>query len=400
MVLLIQNPGIGGVLSQSEATCSGTLVADGWILTAGHCITTKKGFDASPGNISVILGRSDNGNKSAGVELKADMVVRHPAWSGTETKVTGIDLALVHVGVGFDRTRWHSIPIATSGSIADVNGGVTFFGYGNTRRVPGIGQVGSGRLFKSVDGVYSRNTVCDNQFGKCFVSSKSAYQIMHGDSGGPWVRWVAGAWQQIATESVGSRIAHGQGPTNIGNGEQLVNWVRRVAKIPTVSPGTILHEPTTRNAWLVAGDGYRNWIPTGGDYQCLVAQGHPVREINQILIDTVPDRVGVHATASCSSPPPPPTTWAEQQGSRGANTFTNYHNASGLGTKVAPGQWIAVSCKVYDPFIQTVNPDGYWYRIASSPWNNAYYAAANTFMNGDPWGGPYTHNTDFAVRNC
>jgi hypothetical protein len=25
---------------------------------------------------------------------------------------------------------------------------------------------------------------------------------------------------------------------------------------------------------------------------------------------------------------------------------------------------------------------------------------ANTFMNGDPWNGPYTHNTDFAVPDC
>ena len=51
------------------------------------------------------------------------------------------------------------------------------------------------------------------------------------------------------------------------------------------------------------------------------------------------------------------------------------------------------------PDISTTNPDP-GYRIASSPWNNQYYAAANTFMNGDPWGGPYTHNTDFAVANC
>lgn len=108
---------------------------------------------------------------------------------------------------------------------------------------------------------------------------------------------------------------------------------------------------------------------------------------------------------ACSSPsppaPPPPTTWAEQETpNHPVNTFTNYHNASGMGPAIAAGQWVNVSCKVYDPTIQSVNPDGYWYRIASSPWNNAYYSPANTFMNGDPYGGPYTHNTDFAVPNC
>lgn len=93
-------------------------------------------------------------------------------------------------------------------------------------------------------------------------------------------------------------------------------------------------------------------------------------------------------------------TYAEQQGHHGANTFTNYHNASGMGPRVDPAAWVQVSCKVYDPYIGTVNPDGYWYRLAGSPWNDQYYAAANTFMNGDPWNGPYTHNTDFNVPDC
>ena len=67
---------------------------------------------------------------------------------------------------------------------------------------------------------------------------------------------------------------------------------------------------------------------------------------------------------------------------------------------LASGQCVEVSCKVYDPTIVSVNPDGYWYQIATSPWNNQYYAPANMLMNGDPWGGPYTHNTDFAVPDC
>lgn len=105
--------------------------------------------------------------------------------------------------------------------------------------------------------------------------------------------------------------------------------------------------------------------------------------------------------SSAPPPPPPPQTWSEQETpNHPVNTFTNYHNASGIGPQIAAGQWVQVSCKVYDPTIQSVNPDGYWYRIASSPWDNTYYSPANTFMNGDPYGGPYTHNTDFAVPNC
>jgi hypothetical protein len=101
------------------------------------------------------------------------------------------------------------------------------------------------------------------------------------------------------------------------------------------------------------------------------------------------------------APPAPGPNHAEQETpNHPVNTFTNYHNASGTGPPIAAGQWVEVSCRVYDPTIASVNPDGWWYRIASAPWSNAYYSPANTFMNGDPYGGPYTHNTDFSVPVC
>lgn len=111
-----------------------------------------------------------------------------------------------------------------------------------------------------------------------------------------------------------------------------------------------------------------------------------------------------HVTWAGGAPPPPPppstTHWEQESIHHPVNTFTNYHNASGMGTPIATAQWVEVSCKVYDPTIPSVNPDGYWYRISSSPWNDLYYSPANTFMNGDPPEGPYTHNTDFSVPNC
>ncbi len=94
-------------------------------------------------------------------------------------------------------------------------------------------------------------------------------------------------------------------------------------------------------------------------------------------------------------------SYTEQEGSRGANTFTDYHNASGIGPRLGANQSVTVSCKVHDPYIASVNPDGYWYRIATSPWNDQYYAAANTFWNGDvPGHLPYTHNTDWGIPDC
>lgn len=103
-----------------------------------------------------------------------------------------------------------------------------------------------------------------------------------------------------------------------------------------------------------------------------------------------------------TTPPPPVSgsTRTETEGRSGVNTFSNYHNASGMGPRINPLQTVDVSCKVLDGTIASVNPDGYWYRIASSPWSNGYYAPANTFLNGDPIQGPYANNTDFAVPDC
>lgn len=121
----------------------------------------------------------------------------------------------------------------------------------------------------------------------------------------------------------------------------------------------------------------------------------PVDPLPQIEAQPLPELQPI------PTPAPAARTWSEQQGSLGANTFTNPYNASGMGVKIQPYQWVAVSCKVYAPQIVSANPDGYWYRIASAPWSNAYYAVANTFWNGDiPGQKPYVHNTDFAVPDC
>jgi hypothetical protein len=105
--------------------------------------------------------------------------------------------------------------------------------------------------------------------------------------------------------------------------------------------------------------------------------------------------------ASASSTPPAPATHTEEGFNKnGVPTFSNYQNASGPGPVLTFGELVQVSCKVYDPTIPSASPGGYWYRIASTPWVNAYYAVANTFLNGDPPGGPYTHNYDPSVPDC
>ena len=91
----------------------------------------------------------------------------------------------------------------------------------------------------------------------------------------------------------------------------------------------------------------------------------------------------------------------ETAGEGGASTYANPHTLSEPGEPVEPGQAVQVTCRVYSPEPPSVKPDGYWYRLASPPWDGQYYAPANSFWNGDiPGHPPYTHNTDRRVPEC
>jgi hypothetical protein len=93
----------------------------------------------------------------------------------------------------------------------------------------------------------------------------------------------------------------------------------------------------------------------------------------------------------------------EQEGYRGAPTFTDPLDPTTPGTKVPPLAKVLVTCmtKTTQVAILTAFPDGWVYLLASPPWNGRYYAVANTFWNGDvPGHKPYTHNVDDAVPVC
>lgn len=85
----------------------------------------------------------------------------------------------------------------------------------------------------------------------------------------------------------------------------------------------------------------------------------------------------------------------EQEGHLGTDTYIDQYATTGQGKQIPPGQVVRVACKVWASQL----PYGYWYRIATEPWYDLY-APANTFMNGDPWSGPYFSNTDYGVSDC
>lgn len=82
---------------------------------------------------------------------------------------------------------------------------------------------------------------------------------------------------------------------------------RSHGNLPNFQPDTILRAPSG-TSWLIGSDGYRRWIPTGGDYLCFVARGSQVVNLSQMSIDTIPDRAGDHATCAPGNAPQPVVT--------------------------------------------------------------------------------------------
>jgi len=105
-------------------------------------------------------------------------------------------------------------------------------------------------------------------------------------------------------------------------------------------------------------------------------------------------------TTSQPPPPPPPPLYNETVGGD-AHTWTNYSNAGGVeGPTIPAYQTVQIACKVTG--FRVADGNTWWYRIASTPWSNAYYVSADAFYNNGATSGPLkgTPFVDPAVPDC
>jgi hypothetical protein len=105
-------------------------------------------------------------------------------------------------------------------------------------------------------------------------------------------------------------------------------------------------------------------------------------------------------TSSPGSGSAPAVTYTETVGGP-THTWTNYSNAGGAeGATIATHASVQVSCVVQGFRVADGNTN--WYRIASSPWNNAYYASSDAFYNNGATSGSLdgTPYVDPKVPSC
>lgn len=236
------------------------------------------------------------------------------------------------------------------------------------------------------------------------------------------------------------RVVTGGGPSATSSADRYIYvpskpstppTVTPIVKPPTVTPAP----PTTRSIQIGWSGSHSTWIwmtlkgfaPGSYQYTCSFnTGGNRTFTINvtanpqtfdngHTCYDTVSgDKVWVvigsvksNVIAVASSPPPPPPpppppgTHAETAGPSGGNTFTNPANAGApLGQHVAAYQTIQVSCRLTG--FKVADGNTWWYKIASSPWNNAFYAPADNYYNNGQTSGSLsgTPFVDTAVPMC
>jgi hypothetical protein len=103
---------------------------------------------------------------------------------------------------------------------------------------------------------------------------------------------------------------------------------------------------------------------------------------------------------TCAGSAAPPGTYSETSGSV-VHTWTNYSDAGGTeGPEIPSNDTVQIQCRVNGFAVADGNT--WWYEIASSPWNNDYYASADAFYNNGQTSGSLvgTPFVDPNVRNC
>lgn len=294
------------VTQNLESSCTGSIVGNQWVLTAAHCVVVSHNdrLTSSPINASklkIVLGRNDLSQTWTGAQWSVDQVRLNPNWD--PTSLTN-DVALLHLKGALPATAL-PMPIAPSSFSPDDHQQVMAFGYGNAAETykkadldRGIVKNYSGRsssvLRRTTSDSYTNDDACQTLADWCFDHSGPS-QIMHGDSGGPWVTTIndpfligVTSFNANPVRASATTVTYQRHFAQRTTTPLVHDWIVQTAGLVEANDGTIYRDPTTGASWLAGNDGFVRSIPTGGDYLCFTGQGHRVVNLPTFLIAELP----------------------------------------------------------------------------------------------------------------
>nr|BFF00174.1 trypsin-like serine protease [Streptoalloteichus tenebrarius] len=205
-----QKPWISALHNNGGFTCTSSVIAKRWVLTAAHCVEGN-------GKYSVRVGSLDRG--SGGTTANVSKVVRHPNY-----KWPTADIALLQLDRDVNTTY---VRLATNADLADGKA-VTLYGWGS-EKADWSGPLP--RKLKYANGNVTKVSCSDVSATPRVICTKTDGSVAGGDSGGPAVvRGAGGQEIQAGVCAVGHRPA-GSGWAGYTNVAAFRDWIRSHAGV-------------------------------------------------------------------------------------------------------------------------------------------------------------------------
>jgi secreted trypsin-like serine protease len=185
--------------------CGAALIRPRWLLTARHCVA-----DETPSSMQARIG--SNNRTSGGTVARVSQIVLHPARPS--------DVALVQLTSPVGHA-----PVAVAESVP-VNSTIRLLGWGATRD-PNPGPPPT--ILQQLDTVVLPDGRCGTGAPELCVGNVDGWRgACYGDSGGPAVLRVGGAWRLAGTTTAGTTEICGRGPSIYMDSSTHRNWINGV----------------------------------------------------------------------------------------------------------------------------------------------------------------------------